>query len=191
MDVQMLSTRTSSFVGLLGLVLLSPNAVGQSDFYIFGAFGSTNSDVVLGGQSRIDDDDGSYALGAGYSFTRNFSLEAAYQDFGSHNAETDCPPGFACLVIPVSTRADLTGISLSMIGSMPITDRLDVYGKVGFVSWDVDFDGISSAFDDSGEDLLYGAGLRGSINDQWQVFAEYRRVDLDIGTAAIGLSYRF
>lgn len=187
----MLTTRLSTLVGLFVLALFSSKALGQSDFYVFGAFGNTDSDVELGGQNRINDDDASYAVGAGYAFTRNFSLEAAYQDFGSHSGETDCPPDFACLVIPVPTKADLTGISLSMIGSMPITDRLDVYGKIGFVSWDVDFDGISSAFDDSGEDLLYGAGLRGSINDHWHVFAEYRRVDLDISTAGIGLSYRF
>ncbi len=137
----MLINRLSTVAGVLVLALFSNNAVAQSDFYIFGAFGNTNSDVALGGLNRIDDDNSSYALGAGYVVTGNFSLEGAYQDFGSHHGETDCPPGFACLVIPLSAQADLTGISLSLIGSIPLTDSLDVYGKVGFVSWDVDFEG--------------------------------------------------
>jgi hypothetical protein len=57
------------------------------------------------------------------------------------------------------------GISLSLIGSVPLTDSLDVYGKFGFISWDIGFNGFYSAFDNSGEDLLYGAGLRWSIDD--------------------------
>jgi OOP family OmpA-OmpF porin len=177
--------------GGLVLALFSNTAVAQSSFYIFGAFGNTDSDVSLGGLNRVDDDSSSYALGVGYAFTPNVSLEAAYRDFGSHNGETDCPPDFTCLVIPVSTQADLTGISLSLIGSIPLTERLDVFGKVGFTSWNVDFEGISAAFDDSGEDFLYGAGLRWSIDDRWKVFAEYEKHDLDLDTVAIGVSFYF
>ena len=183
--------KLSITAGALLLVLFSENAVAQSGFYIFGAFGNTNSDVALGGLNRVDDDNNSYALGAGYAFTPNVSLEGAYQEFGSHNGETDCPPGVTCLVVPLSAQADLTGISLSLVGSIPLTDKLDVYGKIGFVSWDIEFKGISSAFDTSGEDLQYGAGLRWSIDDHWKAFAEYGKVELDFDTASIGVSYHF
>ncbi len=66
-----------------------------------------------------------------------------------------------------------------------------MFGKVGFVSWDIDFIGISSAFNASGEDLLFGAGLRWSIDDHWKVFAEYEKVELDLNTASIGVRYHF
>jgi opacity protein-like surface antigen len=181
--------RLSIVAGVLVPILFCDTAVAQSDFYVFGSFGNTDADVSLGGLNRVDDNNGSYALGAGYALASNVSLEVAYQDFGSFNGETDCPPGFTCLVIPVSAQADLMGISLSLIGSVPLTDRLDVYGKVGFTSWNVDFKGISAAFDDSGEDFLYGAGLRWSINDHWKVFAEYGKQELDLDTASIGVSY--
>jgi opacity protein-like surface antigen len=187
----MLINRLFIVAGVLVLAFFSDTVVAQSGFYVYGSFGNTDTDVSLGGLNRVDDDNSSYALGAGYALTRNVSLEGAYQDIGSHNGETDCPPGLTCLVIPVSARADLTGISLSLIGSIPLTDRLDVYGKFGFVSWDVDFKGISSAFDTSGEDLYYGAGLRWSIDDHWKIFAEYGRVELDLDTASIGVSYHF
>jgi hypothetical protein len=160
----MISKSVVTIVVLI-VALFSEIATAQSGFYVFGAFGNTDTDVALGSLNRVDDDNSSYALGAGYVFTRNISLEGAYLDFGSHRGETDCPPGFTCLVIPVSAQADLTGISLSLIGSIPLTDSLDVYGKFGFISWDIGFNGFSSAFDNSGEDLLYGAGLRWSIDD--------------------------
>lgn len=173
------------------LLLLSNLAEAQGPFYIFGSLGNTSADIAFGGLNRVDDDDISYALGAGFVISEILSIEGAYHDFGSHNGETDCPPDFACLIVPVSTKADLTGISLSLIGSVPVADRFEAYGKVGVVSWDTDFSGISSAFNTSGEDLLYGVGLRWSIEDRWRVSAEYSRVDLDLDTARIGLSYHF
>lgn len=189
----MLINNLSIVTGVLMLAMLSDTAIARSDFYVFGTFGNTNADVSFNAQNRIDGDNDSYKLGAGYAVNRNFSLEAAYQGFSSQHATTDCPPGFACvgLVIPLTTRADLTAYSLSAIGSIPLTDRFDVFGRVGITSWDVDFKGISSAFDTSGEDFLYGAGLGWSLDDHWKVSAEYEKVELGIDTASIGVSYRF
>lgn len=184
-------SRISLVAGVLLTTMLSGTAAAQGKFHVFGALGNASSDVALGGLNHVDDDSNSLKLGAGYAFTTNVSVELAYQDFNRHDGETDCPPGFACLVIPVSARADLTGVSLAVVGDVPLTDRLSGYGKIGFFSWDVKFEGISSAFDDSGEDLLYGAGLKWRIDDRWKVFAEYERIELDLDTAQIGVSYDF
>ena len=183
--------RLSLVVGVLLTSLLTGTANAQSNAYVLGAIGNTNADASFGFLNRLDDDGSSFKLGVGYAFTPNVAVEAAYQDFGSHDGETDCPPGFACLVIPVSARADLTGISVAVVGSLPLSDMLSAYGKVGFISWDVEFEGFSSAFDTSGEDLLYGAGLKLSLNDSWKLFAEYEQTDLDLGTAEIGVSFHF
>ena len=183
--------RMSLASGLLLATLFAGTAAAQSNAYVFGAIGNTDADVALGGLNRVDDDNSSYKLGAGYAVTSNISLEIAYQNFDRHNGQTDCPPGFACLVIPVAARADLTGVSLAVLGSVPLSDRFSAYGKLGFFSWDVEFEGFSSAFDDSGEDLLYGVGLRWSIDDSWKVFAEYERVELDLDSAQLGVSFHF
>ena len=183
--------RLSLVSGLLLATLFAGTATAQSNAYVFGAIGNTDSDIALGGLNRVDDDNSSYKLGAGYTFTPHLSLEIAYQDFDRHSGETDCPPGFACLVIPVAARADLTGVSLAVVGSVPLLDKLSAYGKLGILRWDVKFEGFSSAFDDSGEDLLYGAGLKWSIDDRWNVFAEYEGVDLDADTLQVGVSFHF
>lgn len=189
--IEMIDTRALISTGMLLVTAYSGSAAAANEFYVFGAIGNTDSTVFLGGQNRIGDDGTRWTLGAGYEFSSNFSVQASYADFGSHYGETDCPPGFACLVIPVPTEADLTGIALSLTGNLPLTDYLDAYGKIGVLSWDLEFDGISAAFDTSGEDLLYGAGLRWSVDNHWDLFAEYERVDLDIDTASIGVSYSF
>ena len=183
--------RLSLVSGLLLAAFFASTATAQSNAYVFGAIGNTNTDVALGVLNRVDDDNSSYKLGAGYAITPNVSLEFAYQDFDRHNGQTDCPPDFACLVIPVAARADLTAFSLAVLGSVPLSDRFSAYGKLGVFSWDVEFEGFSSPFDDSGEDLLYGVGLKWSIDDSWKVFAEYERVELDLDSAQVGVSFYF
>jgi opacity protein-like surface antigen len=178
-------------LAVLWLGLPTQAVLAQSNLYVFGAIGNTESDVGLGGLNRVDDDDSSYALGVGYSFTPAISLETAYQDFGSPSAQTDCPPGYACLVVPLLTQADTTALSLSLVGSLPLNDQLEIYGKLGLTSWKIKFNGISSAFDDSGKDLHYGLGLRWSIGNRWKWFGEYAHVDLDITSFSIGIRYDF
>ena len=175
------------------LAILSDTAIAQSNFYVFGSLGDTSFDISFDAQNRIDGDHASYELGVGYAVNRNLSLEVGYHDFGNQNARTTCPPGFSCieLVLPLLTKADSTAYSLSVVGNIPLTDRFDVFGKAGISRWDIGFDGISSAFDTSGEDLLYGAGLRWSTGEHWKVSLEYEKVELGVDTAGIGVSYYF
>lgn len=187
----MLATRAISATAALLLVSLCSAAIAQTNFYVFGAIGNSDADVSFGGLNRVNDDEISSALGAGYAITKYFSLEGAYHDFGTQNGETDCPRDLTCLVVPLSAQADVTGLSLSLVGNFLLVDRFDVYAKIGLISWDTEFRGISAAFDDSGADLLYGAGVRWSFEDHWKFSAEYARIELDIDTAAIGLSYYF
>lgn len=189
----MLANRLPIITCFLLLTTFSDAAMAQESFYVFGALGHTKSDSSINFESRVHDDSHSYKFGAGYAVNPNFSVEAAYQVFGSQNAETNCPPDLACvaLVLPLSTKADLTAWSLSVTGSIQLTERLDVFGKAGIARWDISFDGISSAFDTSGEDLLYGAGLRWSKSDHWKLSLEYENVKFGVDTIGIGLSYYF
>jgi OOP family OmpA-OmpF porin len=188
-----LTNKLSIVTGFLMLTTLSDTAIAQNGFYVFGAFGNTNSDIYINFDSRVHDDSNSYKFGAGYAVNRNLSIEAAYQVIGSQNAITGCPPDIVCieLVFPLVAKADLTAWSLTVTGSIPLTDRFDVFGKAGIARWDIGFDGISSAFDTSDEDLLYGAGLRWSEGDHWKVFVEYEKVELGVDTVGIGVSYYF
>lgn len=84
-------------------------------------------------------------------------------------------------------KVDAAALSVSFVGSFQIKDRLDGYGRLGLTSWE--FDGSTSVFDDSREDLHYGIGLRWSFDEDWKIFAEYTRVDLDLDGANVGIRY--
>ena len=189
----MLNRKLIVCVGVLTLIVLSNTAVAQGDFYVLGSLGNTDIDVSFKAEYQIAGGRGSYKLGAGYAFNRYLSLEAAYSDFGNEHARTDCPPGLVCaeMLFPIRTTADSKAYSFSAIGGIPLTDRFDVYGKIGVASWDIDFAGSSSVFDASGEDLFYGAGVRWSLDRQWRIFAEFNKVEIGLDTAGIGVNYHF
>ena len=189
----MLTNKMFIVTCFLTLAALSDTAIAQNGFYVSASFGNANSDISVDFENRVHDDRHSYGFGTGYAVNRNFSVEVAHHVVGSQSALTGCPPDFACvaLVLPLVTNADLRAWSLSAIGSLPLTDRFDVFGKAGISRWDIGFDGISSAFDTSGEDLLYGAGLRWSTGEHWKVSLEYEKVELGVDTAGIGVSYYF
>ena len=79
------------FAGVLILAMLSDTANAESDFYVFGTFGNTNSDISFNTQNRVSGDINSYAVGAGYAVNRNFSLELSYEGSDSQDAETPSP----------------------------------------------------------------------------------------------------
>jgi hypothetical protein len=173
---------------VLTLVVAHP-AIAEAGTYISGAFGTSNSNVDFGSLNQVDGDGSTRALGIGYEFNRHISLEASYRDLGNHDGETNCPPGFACLFVPLATDADLSGISVSLIGTVPLSERWGVYARLGLMDWDIEYEGISSAFDDSDTDMMYGVGAKWSFDERWEAFVEYDRVELDVDTAILGIRF--
>lgn len=136
----------------------------------------------------VDGAETGWSFGAGYAFNAKLALQASYHDLGEGHFATSCPPPDIC---PIQNfdRVDLDGVSFSALGRWPITPRIDVYGKVGIMSWDSDFQ--SFALDESGEDLLYGLGLGVNLTPAWQLNLKYEAFGFDVDTAGIGISRRF
>ena len=184
--------RIFSVLAIILIAELIVNAAAAEErSYVFGSVATTRSDIALGGLNGVDDDNGSYSVGFGILLTDNFSVEAAWADYGTHTGQTNCPREIACVTIPLFSDAELKGVSLSLLGSLPLSADWKAYARLGFLSWDVDYEGLSAVFDASDEDLLYGIGLRWSLSERWRSFVEYQRVNLDLETASIGVSYHY
>ncbi|ODV09625.1 MAG: flagellar motor protein MotB [Rubrivivax sp. SCN 70-15] len=73
-----------------------------------------------------DEHDTAFKLFGGYQFNRNFALEAGYFDLGRF--------GFSSTTSPAGTldgQIRLQGLNLDLVGTLPLTDRLSVIGRVG------------------------------------------------------------
>lgn len=135
----------------------------------------------------FDDDESGWSLAGGYAFNRHFALQAGYHDFGTHFA-TDCPAPI-CTAVPHEDRVAIEGLSIVAIGTWPVTANVELFGKLGVLGWDADFE--LAGGDDQDRDALVGAGVGLRLSPRWRLNVQYERVDFDLESASLGASIRF
>jgi OOP family OmpA-OmpF porin len=154
------------------------------------------------GNAGISDnnrDDG-YKFFGGYKFNRNFALEGSYFDLGKYGfTASTTPPG------RLNGEIRLRGIGLDAVLSVPLTDRLRVFGKVG-----VNYAEARDRFSGSGAVTVLdptpgktelnpkiGIGIQYALTDALSVRAELERYRVndavgshgDVDHLSIGLVY--
>ena len=128
-----------------------------SGFYAGGGLGYNQVDLKTE-QLKISGGDLSYKLFAGYQFPQYsflpfdtfFALEGGYMDLGTIDDQA----------LGAKFELDVHGFDLCAVGYLPVTRRLDLFGKAGVFLWDakVKADGATVDDDDS-TDLAVGVGI--------------------------------
>lgn len=160
--------------------------------------------------SQADETDTGYKLQFGYRFNRNFAVEGGYMDLGRYSYD-------AVATVPVATRTgsgDIDAWNLTAVGSLPLTERLAVIGKLGAAAHNLKFHcagtGIACVNPDrkaSGTSLHYGVGVEWAFSPNWFARGEYEVVQKvgdafnstgtsgtsreDVKLGSIGIGYRF
>lgn len=190
-----MKTLTTKSGGTLIATLLfatAPTAVfADSGFYVgVGAGGATLEasldDVTLPGiPSSIDEDDTATKIFAGYNFALpviDVGVEVAYTDFGEPEVD----------IAGDRLTLDTTGLSLWGIAALDVGPA-QIFGKLGYIDWDVDADFLNASSSADGSDIGYGAGVRFDIGPL-EVRGEYEIYDLedtDLAMLSVGLAYYF
>jgi OOP family OmpA-OmpF porin len=146
-------------------------------FYLGGGVGDFSSAVdEINNLDDVDDvgidfSDGDNAtkVFAGWNFNRFFAVQGDFVDFGESS-------GF------VSTSArgtsDVQGFAPSVVGTLPI-GPIELFGRVGMMFYEVDLNLTGGRFvDESGEDLVWSAGLGIDIKDRANLRLEYEKIDI-------------
>jgi OOP family OmpA-OmpF porin len=138
-------TKTSAMLGLAaaaGLGAAPAMAQPIDGWYAGGSIGRSMATIdderIRGGlqvqglaTSGIDerDRDTGYKLFGGYQFNRNFAVEAGYFDLGNF--------GYTASTVPAGTLTGdvrIKGLNLDLVGTLPVTERLSVLGRVGVIT---------------------------------------------------------
>jgi hypothetical protein len=89
---------------------------------------------------------------------------------------------------------EIDGIDLSVTGYLPITRRLDLFGKLGMYLWDAELStGGVTLDEDDGSDLSYGLGLAYQTGGQWGAQLEIEGYDTLDGAVmgSLSVTYQF
>ena len=213
----MKAARTSMTVSLLALaVCASPLAMAQDAGWYGGLnLGQSSATIDNGRITRglfqsgftttsINDNDRDlgYKIFGGYSINKYWAFEAGYFNMGKF--------GFTANTLPQGTlngNIKLQGAFIDVVGTLPITDRFSVFGRIGVNhSWARDtFSGTGSVNvldphpSTSDTNYKFGVGLQYSFTEALSMRAEAERYRIndavgnkgDVDLLSLGLIYRF
>jgi len=152
------------------------------DRYIGFSIGETELDDACESGATVtvtscDDKDTGFAIYGGYNFHENFGVEGGYIDFGEAKVT-------ATLNNATFTGKDeLWSFYGAGIGKINVSEKVTLFGKIGFHRWEADRK-LSSAnsisFDDDGIDLFYGVGGQVSLpGDKFNIRLEYQIFEVE------------
>ena len=165
-----------------------PAFSADNGFYVGAAVGQAgvDGDVDLGAVvDDFDGDDTGFKGIVGFRPLEWFAVELNYVDLGT--AEDN--------VTGVDVDVETTGIDAFAVLYVPFIPVVDIFGKVGAISWDQDvsLSGLTSASDD-GTDLAYGIGVGVGFGNLGARL-EYERFEIPnthtVDMISLGLTWTF
>ncbi len=180
--------------GLSGILLFlcacSSVALAETHFYVGGSIGESyvEEDDVPG--EDFDSEDFAFKAFAGYRFHNNFAVELDYIDYGDHDDDI--------LGVDIEIE-DLYAVALYGVGIVPISEKFELFVKLGAAYWDGDAKanvmGNTVTSSDDGTEFAYGLGASYGFSERFAVRVEYEEVDSDdldqLGVFSIGGEVRF
>lgn len=168
-------TKTLSVAAILCALVMPAHADDDAGFYIGAGYAATDVN-----DDNFDDSIGQLGLRGGYMFTNNIGIDlTGYMTNDSDNGNVNAEVGMW---------------ALSGIGSVPLGEYFDLYGKLGAARVVTKSTiGDSVFYDDSSTEFFWAVGGEvdfGMVN----LFLEYNRFDtdaVDINTAMAGIKFEF
>lgn len=157
-------------------------ALGQSKFKEWCDTGGSTT-ITL---TSCKDTDTSWKVLGGYRFNRYIAAEATYINWGEVTASTNTGAEVA---------AKQHSYGLAVVGTLPIAERFELFGKLGFVQTEQETRRITPSpltVDRDETEAHYGAGVKFAFTRNWAVRGEWERTDkLKVEILSIGAEYRF
>jgi OOP family OmpA-OmpF porin len=157
------SIAKNALIGIVTLASagLASQSSAEGNWYLGGALFQAFVD-----QQTIDDDDTGSKVFGGYTYNEYVAVEGANYNFG------DIDPG--------TSELEIDGLSLAVVGSIPVSDSISVFGKIGAHEWDVNNNGaIASQLNNNCDTVaFYGLGVDYAIDESWSVRGELERYEV-------------
>lgn len=171
------------FALLASVPLAAAAAVGPSQGFSVGAGAGSNSVEgadYTGNGNHVDDTQMAWKGLVAYRFSRGFSLEAQYVDFGTAKGG--------------GNSVNAAGVTAGGVFEANMTPRIHPYAKAGALFWDAEENFNALVRNNTGTDFTYGGGLRFILGRSLDLRTEYERFELnttDVHTISAMLQFSF
>ena len=125
--------------------------------YFGGTIGPSEGTSYCSGVTNCEDKDTSWKIFGGYKVINKLSAEVAYVNLGDMHKNGE--------------NSDVSALTATAVGTLPISQRFDVFGKAGVMRWSSD----NTAGTESGFGLTYGIGAKMSLNETMKLRAEWEK----------------
>lgn len=150
----------------------------SNPFYFGGTIGPSDGSSYCSGASNCEDSDTAWKLFGGYRLSERLSAEGAYVSLG------DLHKG--------GENSDISAFTANAVGTMPVTEKFDIFGKLGVMRWSSD----NTDEDESGFGVTYGLGAKMRLNETTSLRAEWEKFpgietsssdDTDVNMLSVGV----
>lgn len=160
-------------IPMLTMVMASPLAMAQAPkengVYIGAGYGL----YKLKDADDFDDDSDAISAVIGFKANPYLAVEGGYVDFGDYGGNL--------------ASASTDGMSLALKASLPFAERFAVYGKIGQLWWETDYDVLGIRGDTDGSELFYGIGASFAASERVFFDLDYTRYTVEFEESEVGL----
>lgn len=176
-----------------------------SNFYLLADAGQSKFSIDVE-EATVSRTETVLSLGVGYNLNSTFALELAYRNLGELDGREEFYYDNGNYGV-VTDTTEISSLQLSVIGSLPLSEKVAIYGRLGIADLKVkntekavgSFDGErfqgTESSSVSKNRALVGVGLNYALGSAFALRAEYSQYaewdDLTISTTTIGLTYKF
>ncbi len=158
-------------IGTALLIAYSAASAAQPDTFYAGA------DV---GRTHISEFSQSYTtfgIFGGYNFHRNIAAEVGFRRLAEFET--------------FGARVSTDQLSVSLVGSLPLSERISVYGRLGLNSLEVTAGAGGWSGRDTEIKALYGIGIKYAFDAAVSFRVEVQRPVNEMTNLSVGISYQF
>ncbi len=159
---------TALCVVLVGTMGSNITQAADGGFYLGLNVGQAEARKYCDNIANCDSADNSMRGEIGYKFNNYFGTELGYSSFGTlFNANDN----------NVNAKQDASALTVSALGSMPITERLSMFGRLGLARYSVSNSGtVQNVMVEDGDSTkpYLGAGMKFDLDSNWMLRAEYQ-----------------
>ncbi len=150
----------------------------SNPYYFGGTIGPSDGSSYCSGATGCEDTDTAWKIFGGYKFTDKLSAEGSYVNLGDLHKN--------------GTSSDISAIAANAVGTLPVTDQFDIFGKIGLMRWNSD----NTTGSESGFGATYGIGAKMHINETTSLRAEWEKFpgietspteDTDVNMLSVGV----